>query len=585
MRLVKSAWLAADGGDSNRSESRDVTHFTSPLPRTHYSELATSYSISFPVTTTGNPPSQQIGASRETASLVSRIADRLQSLDNRTIFVLVIVASTFAFLPYRFWKQPSIVDRANWDYFAQVIARGGIPYVDVVNIKAPLSAYIGALAILAGKLVGLRDIFAIRLVYLALADLVVAFTFVVALDYFKSRRIAVLAAAIMMAVDLFGDANCGGVQPKTPMILFGLMTLWSLRRDRPFLAGLYGMLSALSWQPGLLFAGVAALSFSHYLTRWRDLKALKVIAGAALPLAIFIGYFWIEGALRELYWWNIDYNLTIDAPRGLRTVEGIVDRFDRLMRTPYRRERIYFLASVFGLLVVGWSQLREAFRSGTRRLLDAAPDHSIILAALIYFAFCTINIQGGVDLIPLLPFVSMFAAVAIISLVGLIANLANRARLKVPQFAVQQFGFAIALALVIVFSIGDVIWLRVWFPTLQDQEAEVAQITSLLEPGDQIFVHGLAEILVLSGRTNADKHFFLDRGKDTYLDKVEPGGFEGWFSRLKSKRPKIVALERLKTLDHKEEFINWVQTDYEEEKGKIFTYYVRKINDPPSDHN
>ena len=81
-----------------------------------------------------------------------------------------------------------------------------------------------------------------------------------------------------------------------------------------------------------------------------------------------------------------------------------------------------------------------------------------------------------------------------------------------------------------IFSVADVLWLRVESPTLKDQEAEVAEITSHLAPGDQIYVHGLAEILVLSRLSNADKHFFLDRGKDNYLDRVEPGGFAGWLN-------------------------------------------------------
>src|SRR5262249_22932614 len=161
-------------------------------------------------------------------------------------------------------------------------------------------------------------------------------------------------------------------------------------------------------------------------------------------------------------------------------------------------------------------------------------------APVVYFAFCTINIQGGVDLIPLLPFVSIFAAVTIVAVIGLLAKLRSRTSPKAGREKFELYGFAFALLLILIFSVGDVIWIRVPFPTLKDQEAEVAQIAAQLEPGDQIFVHGLAEILVLSGRTNADKHFFLDRGKDTYLDRVEPGGFEGWFARLKSRQPKIV---------------------------------------------
>lgn len=515
-------------------------------------------------------------ASAVAARVENRILDRVQSLHRRSLVFITLVLAAISFLPYQFWKQPSIVDRANWDYFAQEIVRGAVPYRDVVNIKAPLSAYIGAAAIVVTRPLGLRDVFAIRIVYLLLASLTVGFTFSIAHGFFNSRRVALLAAIIMMAFNLFGDANAGGVQPKTPMILFGLIALWAIHKGKPFTAGFAGMLSALSWQPGLLFAGVACLAFSRYLTTWRDVKAIKVIAGAALPLAIFIGYFWWERALADIYWWLIDYNLTVDAPRGLRTVPTLIDRFFRLMRGAFRPEWPYFLASIAGLAIASGRESRIIKRDGSKSLIERAPRHAVIIAPLIYFAFCTINIQGGVDMIPLLPFVAMFAAVAIVWGIDRAVDFLSRTKLGWSRSVLGASALGAVVSMIMIFSVADVLWIRVSFPTLKDQDAEVAEIISHLAPGDQIYVHGLAEILVLSRMTNADKHFFLDRGKDSYLDRVEPGGFTGWLDRLKAKRPKVVALERMKFVEHKEDFLDWVHADYQEHRGRIFTYYLRK---------
>src|SRR4030095_10513611 len=44
-------------------------------------------------------------------------------------------------------------DLAIWDYVSQSILRGQIPYRDVIEIKTPLSAYISAVAIAAGRMV------------------------------------------------------------------------------------------------------------------------------------------------------------------------------------------------------------------------------------------------------------------------------------------------------------------------------------------------------------------------------------------------------------------------------------------------
>jgi DolP-mannose mannosyltransferase len=509
----------------------------------------------------------------------TKLIEYVEALDRRALFLITLAVSTVVILQYQFWNQPSVVDRANWDYFAQVIARGGVPYRDVVNIKSPFSAYIGALAIIVGEPLGLRDIFAIRIVFILLGALTVGFTFLVAHDYFKSRRIGLLAAAIMMAFNLFVDANVGGVQPKTPMIMFGLMSLWAVTKDRPFAAGLFGMLSALCWQPGLLFVGVAALAFSRYLTSWRDLKTVKVVAGASAPFAIYIVYFWAVGSLMDLYRWNIEYNLTVDAPRGLRTVSEFIDRITRLIKGPFHDERYYFVIGALGLAIALWQEARSAAKEGWGYLLDAAPRHAVMIAPVIYFAFCMINIQGGVDFVPLLPFISIFAALALVFALDKLTDVLLRLKPQLPRQIIQAGGYAIILGFVLVFSVADVFAYRVEFPTLKDQEAEVAEITSHLAAGDRIFVHGTAEILVLSGLTNADKHFFLDRGKDTYLDRVEPGGFAGWLERLKEKRPKVVAIERTKYVDRKDDFLDWVREDYRERKGQIFTYYVRKDAD------
>jgi len=58
-----------------------------------------------------------------------------------------------------------------------------------------------------------------------------------------------------------------------------MVSLLMIAKDKPFWAGVCSMLSCLSWQPGLLFTGVAILIFSRYLTSWRDWRALKVTLG------------------------------------------------------------------------------------------------------------------------------------------------------------------------------------------------------------------------------------------------------------------------------------------------------------------
>ncbi|MCI0486879.1 MAG: DolP-mannose mannosyltransferase, partial [Blastocatellia bacterium] len=458
-------------------------------------------------------------------SSVSSAPLQMAWLDRRRLFFIVLVVAAIIYSQAGLWKRPVRADRAIWDYFAQVIARGGVPYRDVVEIKTPLSAYISAGAILAGRPFGLRDVIAIRLVYIFLAALTVAFTFLVAHCYFRSRRIALLAATVMLAFNSFAILSSSGTQPKTLVMLFGLMALWAVMRERPFAAGLFGMLSMLSWQPGLLFAGVALLAFSRHLTRWRDGKALKVIAGAAVPLVIFVMYLWMAGGLRDFYLWCFHYNYTVYGPRESRSLQGSLEQLRRLIHGNYSSETIYFYLAVAGTVIAFVKEGLRTKADGIKGLLDRAPHHAMLIAPLAYFAFCAVNLQGAADLFPLLPFVGIFAAVAAVFTLDRAALLVKRLTPRLHTSTLKIAAFVPVLGIIFFSSVADTFFFEVERVTLQDQEEVVEEMRAHLEPGDKIFVHGQAELLVLSRLPNASKYFFFDRGKDAYLDQIEPGGF------------------------------------------------------------
>ncbi|MEW6208406.1 MAG: DolP-mannose mannosyltransferase [Acidobacteriota bacterium] len=482
---------------------------------------------------------------------------------------LILVSALIVYSRFQPYDQPSTGDSALYDYFAQLITRGGVPYRDVVDIKTPLSTYIGAASIVALEPFGVRDVIAIRFVFIALAAMTVLFTFIVARSYLENARLAVMSAAVLMAFDSFGKTNCSGVQPKTPMILLGLISLWAIIKDRPFLAGLAGMLSALCWQPGLLFVGAAGLAFSRYLTNWRDGKMLKLLAGAALPLVAMILYFAAQGALRDFYLWTFHHNYSVYAPHELRTLAGFFKRLGRVLENSYSTERIFFYLSIVGFLLVA---AREFLK---RRSLESAPRHALLIAPTVYFLFCAINLQAGPDLIPLLPFAAIFSSAVFVYWLEHTGGAMRRESSK-GRAIFEHAAFAVFLGAILILKVADAFFYIAESPTLAEQDAQVAEVMRQIEPGDEIYVHGQIESLVLSGMTNADKYVLLGRGKDVYLDYVEQGGFDGWLERLKMRRPKVVALTRLAPVSRREEIENWVREDYTVRQGQLFNFYVRK---------
>ncbi|HET9529954.1 MAG TPA: hypothetical protein VFQ92_06360, partial [Blastocatellia bacterium] len=334
--------------------------------------------------------------------------------------------------------------------------------------------------------------------------------------------------------------------------------------------------SALVWQPGLLFAGAAVLAFSRYLTSWRDLKAARVMAGAALPLAILLGYLWLADGLRDFYIWTIHFNYAVYAPGGVKTIPEFLAYIARMARGPYRPERVYFALAAVGVAVLLYREIVRARDGGIAALLDEAKSHALIIAPLVYFAFCLMNVQAAGDVFPFLPFVAIFSAYAIVALLDLSERILLRLRPRLDKQFYSRAAFAFVCLVVFVASVADSFSYGGEQYTLQQQEEDVRQIKSHLQPGDKVFVHGATEILVVGGLTNASKYFFLDRGKDVYLDQIEPGGFNGWLERLKAEKPKVVALDRFRWVKYDDAFTEWVDQEYEIKKGRVFTYYLRK---------
>ncbi len=492
---------------------------------------------------------------------------------------LLIALVAFSFLiiaQFQFHRLPERQDAANWNYMAQLIARGNIPYRDAVNIKTPLSAYAGAAAILILHPFGARDLMAIRCLFILLGALVIGCTFLVTFAYCGSRRTALLAALILLSSNYFANAHSRGVEPKTLMVLFGLLTLLAIYRNRPISAGLCGMLSALSWQPGLLFVGVAGLIFSSYGRSWRDIRLLKGLLGALMPLAIMLFYFWVVRVLHDFYTWNLAFTFSVYSVYRPRSPVEFVQRVGNFMRNAYRSDAFYFFLALIGWVSALYEQLKPLLRNHDGRIAPPPVRSAVIISPLIYLLFCMVQINGERDFLPLLPFAGVFAALAIASFLQ--RGVARIIRNREPSTgrSIEYGSWGLIFTLIVTISLADILWLEREFGTLQEQEREVSEITAHLQPGDEIFVHGAAEVLVLSHLTNASKYFFLDRGKDEYLDKLEPGGFDGWLARLKASRPKVVVLARMNEVSRKTDFQAWVQRDYRKVTRTFFTYYVRK---------
>jgi hypothetical protein len=291
---------------------------------------------------------------------------------------------------------------------------------------------------------------------------------------------------------------------------------------------------------------------------------------------VLLGYFWLAGALYDFYAWCFHYNATVYGPGESSTGRQFLDRFSILLEKSYVDDRWFFYLAGLGLLTALLREIRKGARIGFSAALDHARHHQIMIVPVVYLLFCRVNMGDEEDLIPLLPFVAMFSAVLLIYLVETGASALSRLVPVIDRAALVRYSTATVCAIVFLTRVIDAVSVRGPAIELKAQDVDVSEMVSQLGPGEKVFVLGRSEALVLSGLNNMSKHFNLDHHKDDYLDRVEPGGFAGWFERLKAQRPKVVVLGRIQLLSRKEAFLQWIEAEYEPHAGHLFNYYLRK---------
>ncbi len=496
--------------------------------------------------------------------------------DTRVLCALVFFVTVAVMLLWRLFTQLEAGDSAIWDYVAQAILRGQVPYRDVVEIKGPASAYLSAAAMWLGKLVGLRDVMAVRFMQIVIAGVLSTVTFMVVETYLRRRVAAFIACLFPLMSYHFVSWTEGGTQPKLTMILFGMLTLLLIAKDRPFWAGLCSMLSCLSWQPGLLFTGVAVLIFSRYLTVWRDRRAFKVMFGAMLPLAVTVLYFYRAGALTDFWMWTVAYNYEVYAPEGIKNLNEIVSHIWLVLVRVFKLDIIWIAFGLAGLLMFTAQRLHSKLK--VREALNSADlfKDALTVAPAVYLAFCLVNLQSGPDLIPLFPFIGIFAGWFITELSRLL-NGAGAIRRKPSLCRLVEALPSLALLLVLAAAVFRAATCKMEEWTLSYQEKQLAVIAGLIEPNDKIYVHGTLEILVLLNKPNLTPYIMWDHGKAGYIAAKKYGGsVKAMVDAIEAERPKLVAVSLLRRVPEGAALEEWLAAHYEEAPITGYEVYIRK---------
>jgi hypothetical protein len=490
-----------------------------------------------------------------------------RAADARVLALAAFLIGSVVVLADRPFTHGETGDCSIFDYIAQSIIRGQVPYRDVIDPKGPGSAYISAAAMAAGRSVGLRDIIAVRWLHVLMMGLLAATTFLVGLAYFENRMAAGLAFLIPLIGAGFSSQVIRGTQPKLSMVLLGTLSVLFIAKDKPFWAGFFSMLSCLCWQPGLMFTGTVVLIFSKYLTNWRDLRAANAVLGAAAPLAVVVVYFYSKGALSDLWSWTIVYPYTVFAPETSMPLRETVDTLWVVMSRELKPIVIIAPLAFAGLIIYAATRVRRRIKNKETSSTELFTD-AVVFPAAIYLIFCIINFQSAPDLIPFYPFIGLFAG-------WLIVEGSRWCLRSHPNLASSIPLAAIIASLTLIVYVHKPGGAEEGSLPEQDREAQI--LAGYFGPDDKIYAHGMGEVLVLLNKPNLNKYLALNSGADNFIAARKPGGFQDVIDEIEAQAPRIVVMTRLRNVRHREEIRKWIdehydKLDFETLKG----VYIRK---------
>lgn len=456
-------------------------------------------------------------------------------------------------------------DEAIYAYAGQQQAEGIPPYVSIFDPKAPLASLAGGGAVAAGRALGWGDVHAIRTLFFAFACLAVLALYALATSLFGSALLGVVSAATLASFEGFALDALTGPNAKTPAVLFSILCLALLVRGRHFWAALAGSLAFLTWQPFGVYPALAiaaAALAAESSERWK--RTAEATAGAAIPVAVVVAYFWAAGALRDLVEAALIFPLT-PVEREDESLAERLGRIDQQIDNTYPDTKALLwigLVALVALLVVRLVR-------GRPRAWAAVKDDPYALVTVSFFpvaAFLAVDFQGYSDVYPALP----YAALGI----GAGARILLK---RVAELLVRVVAGAVAAGAVA--SLFIVSWTS--NPThpapvvdgLLRQCGRVAKVERLLDRHETVYAMGNAMPLVLMRRRSPLRYIYLAAGVDQWVVERTRGGFEGWTQEIRAADPAVVIVSGRWRGEYAPEMRAWLRSEYVRMRvGRFFLF-------------
>lgn len=417
-------------------------------------------------------------------------------------YVVLFGLALWLFRLYEPFERAITIDNQLYYYIAERVAAGVPPHISLVDHKHALSAMLSGWAMWTGRFVGIDDVYAVRLLSMALAATLPAALWAVALRLSGRPLVAHIAAFVTLYFDDFFAQAAMGVRPQLFMAVFMVYSFAALGARRYVTAGAAAIASFLCWQPALLVFGSSLVAIA--LERSSRRALVRYFAGGLVVLFLYEGYFWYHGALGEQLFQSYGMPSDLGGYKYEPLAKGIlfILRDNRWGAGWWIvLPAVYLVVLVLVLLepVARWRSFWARLRS------DALPG-ALAATAVSSLAFTLIDHQAYPDRFFLQPFIALANGLAF----GLpLSWLCDRLRRSQPPGRVARIGAALPAA---VFAAGTILVATngvTWFPaeralTLAKQREIANRAAALRRQYGPIWAIGCPHVLALRRTGNFD---------------------------------------------------------------------------------
>lgn len=502
---------------------------------------------------------------------------RLEQTSDRMRDAILVVALTLlafvVFLQNAPFTRALSPDLSMMMYTGQEIARGHPPYKYAMIVKTPLTPTLAALALVAGRPLGIDDVAAMRVLFIALAVAAVLLTYLFARDAFHSRAVGWFSALALLSISFLGARAATGPEPKLVVLVFGMATCWAIQKRAAWWAGVCAALAFLAWQIAGIYLGIAMLAFwlgAEPHARWQ--QAGRVLAAFLLTLAPFVVYLAATGALPDAWAQTIlgNFNFLRGAEAGAGGGLGarVVQSVTKFAGAPWRcmaNERALVVLGIAG--AVGFTV--EALRAVSRPVRSCEtsqvwkPWGALALSASTFgfAAFAVYDFQNCPDLLPFFGALAIGCGWLLVRALEWLARIVTRIAPGTTRWLAPAL-FGIATLALVAYGTSDSFLTGAANRLRAPQEKIAARVEQELQPGDTLQQFGDAVVLVLTGRTNATPVLHLGPKQHQGIFFMYENGLDGYIAYLDAHKPRVITLSRRKDEAWAQKLYAWIDANY-----------------------